>query len=116
MWPQATNLNTREDYIVFFAILIIGGAFGGLLFELLQRRGKRTGALEEVRRISGYLDLGWIQRYASGDQRQRSPVHTVDASPGRLFEGPLTIDTKLWRTQTHRIRPSAESEANSSTA
>lgn len=54
------DLNTLQEHAVFIGIAIVGGAFGGLIFELLQkRRGGATGAIENWSRGASFIDLGW---------------------------------------------------------
>lgn len=52
-------LDSLADHGVFIGIAVVGGAFGGVVYELLLQRGKRTGALAIPRRHAGYFDLGW---------------------------------------------------------
>lgn len=49
------------DIILVIAVAAIAGGIGGFAYQLLQIRGKETGAIERPHKLRGnIIDLGWI--------------------------------------------------------
>ena len=57
---EARSIGT---FCVFILIIAGTGAIGGFISELLIKRAggeESTGRIEPIRRVNGYLDLGWL--------------------------------------------------------